>query len=79
MNGKPVFVFRSVYADLGDLNDAELIVGKQISILKLSAGDGAEGYFAKIEFDGKSVRRRTLYVGPDEPSEETVYHIVEDP
>ena len=80
VNGKPVFVFRSVYADLGDLNDAELIVGKAVSFLKLSGADGAEGYDVKIEFDGKSVRRRTVYgLVPDEPAEQTTYHMVEDP
>jgi hypothetical protein len=80
-NGKPVFVWRSVYADLGDLNDATLIIGKEISTLELSVGDGAEGYFVKIEFDGKSVRRRTIHLDTDEPSdqtEQTVYHMVED-
>ena len=77
-NGNPVFVFRSVYADLGDLNDAELTIGKEISTLRLSAGDGAEGYFVKIEFDDESVQRRTVGGAIDfsEPNEQTVYHVV---
>jgi hypothetical protein len=77
-NGKAVFVFRSAYADLGDLNDAELLIGKEISVLKLSVGDGAQGYFVKIEFDAESVKRRTVGSAPDfnEPSEQTVYHMV---
>lgn len=77
-NANPVFVFRSVYADLGDLNDAELTIGKQVSTLTLSVGDGAEGYFVKIEFDDESVRHRTVAGATDfsEPSEQTVYHMV---
>jgi hypothetical protein len=78
MNGKPVRISSSVYADLSDLNVAELTVGKEISILKLSGGDGAEGYDVKVEFDERSVRRRTVYwLVPDEPTEQTVYHIVD--
>jgi len=78
MNGRPVRVPPSVYVGLGDLNRAELIVGKAVSILKLSGGDGAEGYHVKIEFDGESVRRRTVYgLVPDEPTEQTVYHVVD--
>ncbi len=61
VNGKDLFVARSVYADLADLNKAVLRVNnKRQYILKLVGGDASESYTLEVTFDGGLVRQRTL-------------------
>ena len=78
VNGKPLFVPRSAFCDLADLNEAEVKADEEGSILKLGGGDASESYIAKIEFDATHVRRRTLSSAtePDQPLQETIYHVV---
>jgi len=78
VNGNPLFVPRSVFCDLADLNKAEIKASESQSILTLYGGDASESYIAKIEFDATQVKRRTLSSGmsPDKPLQETIYHIV---
>lgn len=77
VNGKPIIVPRSVFCDLADLNTAEVRIGQNESILTLIGGDASESYLVKIEFDTERVKRRVTASGmlPDEPSQETIYHI----
>jgi hypothetical protein len=60
VNGKPLFVPRSAFCDLADLNYAEIEVDQKASFLRLGGGDASEAYRAKIEFDATGVKRRTL-------------------
>lgn len=78
VNGNPLFVPRSVFCDLADLNKAEIRASEKGSILTLYGGDASEGYIVKIEFDGTQVKRRTLSSGtlPNKPLQETIYHMV---
>jgi hypothetical protein len=76
VNTKPIFVPRSVFCDLADLNWAEIRIGQKESTLTLTGGDASESYIVKIEFDAKQVKRRRTWSAliPDKPSEETIYH-----
>ncbi len=78
VNGTALFVPRSAFCSLADLNKAEVKVSKKGWILRLDGGDGAESFIAKIEFDATQVQRRTLAGGEsaDQLSEETRYHAV---
>jgi hypothetical protein len=79
VNGHPLFVPRSVFCDLADLNKATIIKATENqTILRLDGGDGSEGYIVNIEFDGSRVKRRTLSSGtlPEQPLQETTYHVV---
>jgi hypothetical protein len=78
VNGKPLFVPRSAFCDLADLNDAQIELSKKGSILTLGGGDASETYVAKIEFDATSVKRRTLSSSLEQnrPLQETIYHVV---
>jgi hypothetical protein len=78
VNGRPLFVPRSAFADIADLNKAEITITKSDFILKLDGGDASEGYIAKLEFNAIRVKRRTLASGtlPDQPLQETIYHVV---
>jgi hypothetical protein len=75
-NGVPIFVPRSVFCDLGDVNAADLAVGAKPFSLRLTGGDASESYVVKIEFDAKHIARRTLLnpALPNKPLEETVYY-----
>jgi hypothetical protein len=76
IDGKKVIVPRSAFADLADLNDADIKVTKSGWIIDLGGGDGAESYIVHIYFDTNSVKRRTVFSGMDPESvlEETTYH-----
>jgi hypothetical protein len=78
VNGKSLDVPRSAFCDLADLTTARINVGKSVSILRLSGGDGAESFIVKIEFDTNQVKRRTLAGGESggQLSEDTRYHVV---
>jgi hypothetical protein len=61
VNGKDLFVARSVYADLADLSKAVLRVNnKRQFVLKLAGGDASESYTLEVTFDTNLVRQRTL-------------------
>ena len=80
VSGDSVFVPRSVFVDLADLNTAELLAGKEDEILRLSGGDGSEGYVVKIVFNANRVKRRTVASGtePNQPLQTTIYNVVEE-
>ena len=63
VNGHALFVPRSVFCDLADLNTAEIDVNKRSSVLRIEGGDAAESFILKIEFDAKHIERRTLEGG----------------
>lgn len=77
VNGKPVFVWRSVFCDLADLNDAEISIAGTTAKLTLTGGDASESYIAKIYFDKENVTRRTVAGGedPDSIIQDTRYRI----
>jgi hypothetical protein len=78
VNGNPLFVPRSAFADLADLNNAEIEGSKNGWVLRLGGGDASETYIVRIEFDGAQVTRRTVSSGtlPNKPMQETIYHRV---
>jgi hypothetical protein len=77
-NGKPVFVNRSVFADLADLNRAEIKIDGQKAILIIEAGDASESYVLKILFDAERVIKREMFDGEsgNSKSQETNYYQV---
>lgn len=78
VNGTPLFVPRSAFCDLADVNQAEISFGAEGAFLRLDGGDGAESFIVKIEFDKTRVKRRSVAAGeaPEELLEETNYHVV---
>jgi len=56
VNGHALFVPRSLFCVLADLNTAEIDVNKRSSVLRLDGGDAAESFILKIEFDAKHAR-----------------------
>lgn len=76
VNDKSIFVPRSVFCDLADLNTAQIQIGQKESTLTLKGGDASESYIVKIFFDGGRVNRRVVASGmlPDRPLQETIYH-----
>ena len=77
VNGVEVFIPRSVYADLGDLQSAEFSQKDGLYTLTLTGGDASESYIARIAFD-KQIRERRLYSAEDRAHalETTRYHEV---
>jgi hypothetical protein len=77
VNGNPLFVPRSVFCDLADLNMAKVKAGEKEAILMLYGGDASESYIAKIEFNVNQVKRRILSsaMSPDQPLQETTYYV----
>jgi hypothetical protein len=75
--GKSIFVPRSVFADLADVNDAKLVVQKNTCELLLTGGDASESYIVKVVFNRQRVTYRSLTSGefPEHPLQETVYHL----
>jgi len=64
VNGATIFVPRSSFCDLADLNNAVITFNNGGSVqLRLEAGDGAEGTIVTIAFDSNQVRRRTVASG----------------
>lgn len=75
VDGRQVFVPRSVFADLIDPREAK--IGFEIGgfVLSIGGGDGADSYVLHVYFDGKKITRRALYSSlvPDKAMEETRY------
>jgi hypothetical protein len=63
VNGKALFVPRSVFSDRADLNGAEIRPDKDGVVLVLSGGDASESYELRITFDAEHVTGRTLISG----------------
>lgn len=78
VNNHPLYVPRSAFCDLADLNTAEVQANEKESILTLRGGDASEAYIVKIEFDETHVERRTLSseMSPDQPLQQTIYYVV---
>ncbi len=78
VNDKAIFVPRSVFCDLADLNTAEIKIKPKKAILILTGGDASESYVVKVEFDRERVKHRVTFSGefPDKPLEETIYYSV---
>ena len=70
-----LYVPRSVFCDLFDLQTAELHIAPARSELTLTGADAAESYIVKIEFDRQGVKRRTMASGefPHSISQDTRY------
>ncbi len=77
VGGVALFVPRSLFCDLADLNSAEIRTRGGHSVLTLLGGDASESYIIKINFDGKNISKRILSSAaePDQPLEETIYHV----
>ena len=73
--GHPVFVPRSAFADLADINGAELhLIAPGRFRLALTGGDASEAYEANIVFDRHRVRERTVTASEAQMvAEKTVY------
>jgi hypothetical protein len=71
-----LFIPRSVFCDLADLNVAKISVKGSNATLILYGGDASESYTVSIEFDSAGIKRRVLAsaMSPDQPLEETTYH-----
>jgi hypothetical protein len=80
VNGVSLFVPRSAFCDLADLNNAVVTVGKGGGLLRLEGGDGAEGFIVNIEFDSSHVKHRTLASGESAGQllQDTRYRVVAD-
>ena len=65
----------SVYADLADVNRAQLRQMGDGMALFLNCGDASGSYSVRIDFDAKGVRKRSMVDGFDESEvvEETTY------
>ena len=73
---KSLFVPRSVFCDLADLNSAEVNLEQKEWVLILNGGDASESYVVKIWFDAERVKQKSLSssIAPNEPLQVTVYH-----
>lgn len=78
VNGTRLFVPRSAFCDLADVNKAEIKFSAGAAFLRLEGGDGAEAFIVKVEFDKTRVKRRTVAAGEsaDQLLQETNYHAV---
>lgn len=78
VDGKSLFVARSVFSDLSDLGHATLNADGSKATLTMRGGDASEAYTVTIVFDHEKVLRRAVYssLSPDAPSQETVYNTI---
>jgi hypothetical protein len=60
-----VFIPRSAFADLGDVNTAALSIHGNVMVLTVQGGDSSEAYIAKLEFRNERVFKRSLYAAED--------------
>jgi hypothetical protein len=77
VDSNSLFIPRSIFCDLADLNRAEVKTGQKIATLTLYGGDASESYVVNIEFDADGVKRRILLSAmfPDQPLQETIYYV----
>jgi hypothetical protein len=78
-NGKKLFIPKSVYLDICNPLEAEIVFENKKGVLKIYGGDGSESFVVYVHFDSKLVSRRVVYSGelPDKPLEETRYWLRE--
>jgi hypothetical protein len=73
--GKALFVPRSAFCDLADVNTASLKPGVHGWALTLVGGDASESYGLTIEFDAEHISRRTFTDGESgQKLQETNYY-----
>ena len=74
IDGNALFIPRSAYCDLADLNYAEVYAIEEGAALILYGADASESYIVKIEFNTEQVKRRTFSgaMSPDQPLQETI-------
>lgn len=78
VNGRSLFVARSVYADLTDLSGARLTKKEDCFVLTLDGGDASESYSVEVTFDENAVRkRRLLSTEAEQVMQETTYFFPE--
>lgn len=77
VNGKQLFIPRSVSCDLADLNTAEIRFEQNEPTLMLTGGDASESYIVRIEFNEEQIKRKVEFSSmlPDEPTQETIYYV----
>ncbi|MBB5191093.1 hypothetical protein HNQ50_001816 [Silvimonas terrae] len=75
VDGRALFVARSVFADLADLQTATVRQQNKQFVLVLQGGDASESYSVDISFDADRVRQRTVsdYDGRD-LLQKTIYY-----
>jgi len=75
VNGRALFVPRSVYSDLSEVRSAELTVSKLDGQLTVRGGDASESYFVRIDFNAQALLSRSLYssLTPSAPMQQTRY------
>jgi hypothetical protein len=74
INKTPIFVPRSVYSDLADINKAKLVAGTNSYILILHGGDASESYKAVINFNRERIISREVWSGEaGKKTQETKY------
>lgn len=61
LDGKKLFVPRSVFADCADVGTMTLTNSKVANVLTLTGGDASEGYTLKVFFDAHRINKRELY------------------
>jgi hypothetical protein len=77
INGTPLFVSRSAFADLVDPREARISFQSKQVVLTVWGGDAADSYIMRLYFDRKAVWRRTLSsaIPPPVVTEETRYRL----
>jgi hypothetical protein len=76
IDGNPLFVARSVYADLADVNTASLGQEKGKFVLILNGGDASESYTVEISFDGQQVKQRIFRANESgQVMQKTIYFV----
>lgn len=78
MDGKEIPIPISAYADLGDINTAELTLNDNRILLTIIGGDASESYVAKLYFAKDGLSEWRLYSGgdTDHPLEVSHYYQV---
>jgi hypothetical protein len=78
VNGKSISVPRSVFCDLADLNNGEILMRMNEAELILEGGNASESYVTRIIFDATHVKSRSLSSGmaPKRPLQVTEYYTV---
>jgi len=61
VNGKKLFVPRSIFADRTDVGTMNLSSAAGINVLTLVGGDASESYTVKVFFDTRRIKKRELY------------------
>jgi hypothetical protein len=75
VDGKSLFIPRSVFADLLDPRLASVKFEKGDFVLVITGADGAESYIVRVYFGATRVKRRRVYssLTPESVAEDTRY------